>query len=295
MQWSTITTILTLLLLNTSQASAFSIARVWASFYSECPSDNSASTPTIPDDTDEPSSSSSSSSNDNILAHFFASFFQRTDDQSATVVVDVYSGTCQAFPVGRRYDADALAFNAEAVYTGPYDRCNITVHEVPGCVDKPLIEVPIQDGSAESQCTERVFSSLSQMWILLHCETDKKSSSSVGGSSSSSKISSTSSGGQQTPSQQAQSQDQSSSSSSSSASALSDPTTPNIPDIPNIPAIPDIPKLQPTIFSKLHATLENATATNATTLGAIGANSTSRVLSRTMRLRRAARNRLSNW
>ncbi|OJK04723.1 hypothetical protein ASPACDRAFT_56173 [Aspergillus aculeatus ATCC 16872] len=295
MQWSTITTILTLLLLNTTQASAFSIARVWASFYSECPADSSE-TPAPSSPSDDPTTSNTNS----ILANFFASFFQRTEDQSATVVIDVYSGTCQAFPVGRRYNADAISFNAEAVYTGPYDRCNVTVHEVPGCVDAPLIEVPIQaDGSAAATCTEREFHSLSQMWILLHCETDKKSSSSsssssstgtsIGKSSSTTTSSSGSSSGQQKPSQQAQphggDHDESQSQSSSS-------TDPKIPDIPAIPAIPDIPKLQPTIFSKLHAALENVTA--ATNAGAGKANSTAPVLSRSMRLRRAARTRLSN-
>ncbi|RAL17098.1 uncharacterized protein BO97DRAFT_83553 [Aspergillus homomorphus CBS 101889] len=288
MQWSTITTILTLLLLNSSRASAFSIARVWASFYSECPAtDPDSTTDPTPDDIDtdtDTDTDAATTYSHSFLSNFFASFFQRTEDQSATVVVDIYSGTCQSLPVGRRYNADAISFNAESLYSGPYDHCNVTLHEVPGCVDKPLVEVPFQDGSAEAECTEREFTPLSQMWILLHCETDRspiRTGSTGKGSSSSS------SGGQQKPSQQSQS-------SSSSSSSSSDPSTPNIPNIPEIPAIPDIPKLQPTLFSKLHAALENATATNATAPGAVSANSTGPVLSRAMRLRRAARTRLSN-
>ncbi|RAH44793.1 uncharacterized protein BO95DRAFT_482885 [Aspergillus brunneoviolaceus CBS 621.78] len=294
MQWSTITTILTLLLLNTTQSSAFSIARVWASFYTECPADDSSSdTPAPSSPSDDPTTTSTSNTN-SVLANFFASFFQRTDDQSATVVIDVYSGTCQAFPVGRRYNADAISFNAEAVYTGPYDRCNVTVHEVPGCVDAPLIEVPIQaDGSAAATCTEREFHSLSQMWIMLHCETDKKSSStgtSIGKSSTTTTTTSSGGGsGQQKPSQQAQPHGDDDDDDDESQSQSSSSTDPKIPEIP---AIPDIPKLQPTIFSKLHAALENVTA--ATNAGAGKANSTAPVLSRSMRLRRAARTRLSN-
>ncbi|PYH83205.1 hypothetical protein BO82DRAFT_412194 [Aspergillus uvarum CBS 121591] len=296
MQWTTITTILTLLLLNTTQASAFSIARVWASFYSECPADD--------DSSDTPSDDPTETSNSNsILSNFFASFFQRTDDQSATVVIDVYSGTCQAFPVGRRYNADAISFNAEALYTGPYDKCNVTLHEVPGCVDAPLVEVPIQDGSAAATCTEREFHSLSQMWILLHCEPNTKSSTTSTGTSSSKSTTTTTTGGgsgQQKPSQQAQPHDDEDEDDDDDEpqSSSSTSTDPKIPTIPDIPAIPDIPKLQPTIFSKLHAALENATtATNTTAApgaGAVKTNSTAPALSRSMRLRRAARTRLSN-
>ncbi|PYI29862.1 hypothetical protein BP00DRAFT_223942 [Aspergillus indologenus CBS 114.80] len=306
MQWTTITTILTLLLLNTTQASAFSIARVWASFYSECPADDSSSDTPAPSPSDDPAETSNSNSN-SILSNFFASFFQRTDDQSATVVIDVYSGTCQAFPVGRRYNADAISFNAEALYTGPYDKCNVTLHEVPGCVDAPLVEVPIQDGSAAATCTEREFHSLSQMWILLHCETDKKAATTSTGTSSSKSSSSTTTtsggSGQQKPSQQAQphdgeDEDEDDDDDEPQSSSSSTSTDPKIPTIPDIPAIPDIPKLQPTIFSKLHAALENATAATNTTAapgaGAVKTNSTAPVLSRSMRLRRAARTRLSN-
>jgi hypothetical protein len=48
--------------------------------------------------------------------------------------------------------------------------CNITVHEVPECIDPPLISKELRNGVEVSQCEPRSFAAYSEVWIQLVCD-----------------------------------------------------------------------------------------------------------------------------
>lgn len=52
--------------------------------------------------------------------------------------------------------------------TGP--SCNITVHEVPECIDLPLINKELRQGVEVSQCEPRSFAAYSEVWLQLVCD-----------------------------------------------------------------------------------------------------------------------------
>jgi hypothetical protein len=43
------------------------------------------------------------------------------------------------------------------------------VHEVAGCIDPPLIEAPIKNRDAQSECTPRNFVAFDDVWVRLDC------------------------------------------------------------------------------------------------------------------------------
>ncbi|KAJ5553607.1 hypothetical protein N7494_002985 [Penicillium frequentans] len=48
--------------------------------------------------------------------------------------------------------------------------CNITIHEVPECIDEPLLNKELHNGVEVSECHERNFAAYSDVWVQLVCE-----------------------------------------------------------------------------------------------------------------------------
>lgn len=68
-------------------------------------------------------------------------------------------------------DAELLSQESGDPYppeTGP--NCNITVHEVPECIDPPLISKTLRNGVGVSQCEPRSFAAYSEVWLQLVCD-----------------------------------------------------------------------------------------------------------------------------
>ncbi|RHZ61974.1 hypothetical protein CDV55_106863 [Aspergillus turcosus] len=91
-------------------------------------------------------------------------------------------GTCAPIYVPLSYGAEVthMSFDAEVEVdaTGPEaEKCTISVHEVPGCVDPPLLEEEVEHGFASSDCVPRNFVSYNQVWVRLDCEDAKVQSS----------------------------------------------------------------------------------------------------------------------
>ncbi|KAJ5627752.1 hypothetical protein N7490_009980 [Penicillium lividum] len=53
--------------------------------------------------------------------------------------------------------------------------CNITIHEVPECIDEPLLTKELHNGVAVSECHERNFAAYSDIWVQLVCEGEEDS------------------------------------------------------------------------------------------------------------------------
>jgi hypothetical protein len=64
---------------------------------------------------------------------------------------------------------DYLSVDAELLIIEPGTQCNVTVHEVPGCDDPPLLQTPLQNGLAHSDCVERNFITYTAVWVRLDC------------------------------------------------------------------------------------------------------------------------------
>ena len=89
--------------------------------------------------------------------------------------LDLKAGTCQGVAISSLPDhhiqkVDHVSVDAELFWSEPFDRCNITVHEVPGCVDPPIIKKGIQHRVGVSECAKRKFSPFNQVWLKLDCE-----------------------------------------------------------------------------------------------------------------------------
>ncbi|KAF7166490.1 hypothetical protein CNMCM6106_002301 [Aspergillus hiratsukae] len=67
-----------------------------------------------------------------------------------------------------------MSFDAEVEVdvTSSAEKCTIAVHEVPGCVDPPLLQEEVEHGFASSDCVPRNFVSYNQVWVRLDCEDD---------------------------------------------------------------------------------------------------------------------------
>ncbi|KAJ5901870.1 hypothetical protein N7495_002398 [Penicillium taxi] len=142
-------TLISLILLS-APIHAITTARVWTHFYPSCP--------------ENPYSDLSTYEN-----------YEET-----TAPIEVSLGQCASVVVPSHQRNLVGAVSLDAEYTtrklgqpfpedGPI--CNITLHEVPDCVDKPLITRGLPEGVEVSQCTERHFT-WSQVWVKLVCETD---------------------------------------------------------------------------------------------------------------------------
>ncbi|CEO59362.1 hypothetical protein PMG11_04039 [Penicillium brasilianum] len=125
-------------------------ARVWAHFYPNCPG--------------EPFSNLDTYENYEETAPSLVI----TTGMCANVGVPSYEhNLVSAISV----DAELLSQDSGRPYppqTGP--RCNITVHEVPECIDPPLINKELSQGVEISQCEPRSFAAYSEIWLQLVCD-----------------------------------------------------------------------------------------------------------------------------
>ncbi|KAE8353630.1 hypothetical protein BDV28DRAFT_147873 [Aspergillus coremiiformis] len=133
------------LLANSSVTSALSAARVWANFSPQCPADDHSSYPDDPD----------------LKLH-----------EEFTTAVDVVAGKCQGVPVPLRYtlEVDHISIDAELFWQETLDQCSISVYELPGCGEPPLIKKEVGNGKVISECEERKFAAFTQVWVQLECE-----------------------------------------------------------------------------------------------------------------------------
>lgn len=63
-----------------------------------------------------------------------------------------------------------MAVELELLNVTPFQQCNVTLHEVAGCIDEALLTAPVKDRRARSGCTERNFGAWSDVWVQLDCE-----------------------------------------------------------------------------------------------------------------------------
>ncbi|KAJ5204639.1 uncharacterized protein N7498_005518 [Penicillium cinerascens] len=140
--------IITLALLTTPIYAATS-ARVWAHFYPNCPG--------------EPFSDMAS----------YENYEETVPSQDITV------GECANINVPSyehnlvsaiSVDAEMLSREHNNYFFSDGANCNITVHEVPECVDPPLITKEIRNGVEVSQCESRNFAAWSEVWVQLICD-----------------------------------------------------------------------------------------------------------------------------
>lgn len=113
-----------------------------------------------------------------IWTHFYPSCSTSSSFSEAGLtppLVDVLAGTCTEVttPSPDSDQVDYISIDAELVVVAQpsqSQQCNVTVHEVPGCVDPPLIEAPVRDDRrATSGCAERNFKAYSAVWVRLDC------------------------------------------------------------------------------------------------------------------------------
>ncbi|KAI9931929.1 hypothetical protein ASPWEDRAFT_27787 [Aspergillus wentii DTO 134E9] len=128
-------------LLFLTHTHALTTARVWTHFYPSCPTDNDP----------------------NMAAYETA--------ELSPPEIDIHAGTCQgiATPSIYRNAVNHVSIDAEIFWAEPFDTCNITVHEVPECIDPPLIVKEIRNRVAVSECERRNFAAYSQVWVKLEC------------------------------------------------------------------------------------------------------------------------------
>ncbi|KAL1856700.1 hypothetical protein Plec18167_002420 [Paecilomyces lecythidis] len=138
----------TTLLFTTQHVSALNGARIWTHFYPACSVDG--------------------------ITPGYSSLMSPQ--------ADIRSGVCHEVPTPLSDDAkvSSLSVDAEALIAEAGTHCNVTVHEVPGCIDPPLVTASIRDGRAHSGCVERNFVTYSAVWVRLDCGQAKEELPSAG-------------------------------------------------------------------------------------------------------------------
>ncbi|KAJ5770950.1 uncharacterized protein N7511_003001 [Penicillium nucicola] len=130
---------------------AQTVARVWTHFYPNCPGDA------------------------------FSKLDTYENYEETAPAKDITVGSCESIPVPSyehsivsaiSIDGELLSHNHDLPFLEGGSGCNITVHEVPECIDPPLITKEIRDGVAVTQCEERGFAAYSQVWVNLVCDKD---------------------------------------------------------------------------------------------------------------------------
>lgn len=139
----------TLFLLSTP-ISANTIARVWTHFYPNCPGEPFSNLDT------------------------YENYEETAPSQDITV------GRCAniGVPSYEHNLVSAISVDSELISHEkghPYPpeggpKCNITVHEVPECIDPPLITQELRNGVEVSDCKPRQFAAYSEVWLKLVCE-----------------------------------------------------------------------------------------------------------------------------
>ncbi|KAJ5917377.1 hypothetical protein N7466_010931 [Penicillium verhagenii] len=142
-------TLKTLILLSTPIHAA-TTARVWTHFYPSCPG--------------EP----------------FADLSTYENYEETVRTTKVPAGTCTqvGVPSYEHNLVSAISIDAELLSNEkghPFPpenspNCNITIHEVPECIDDPLLSKELHGGVEVSECHERNFVAYSDVWIQLVCE-----------------------------------------------------------------------------------------------------------------------------
>lgn len=134
-----------------STISAESVARVWTHFYPNCPGDAFSKLDTYENyEENAPSQDITVNSCKNIAVPSY--------EHSLVSAMSV--------------DAELLSHNHNLPFLSGGSGCNITIHEVPGCIDPPLITKEIRNGVAVSQCEQRSFAAYSQVWVNLICDAE---------------------------------------------------------------------------------------------------------------------------
>ncbi|KAJ5578352.1 uncharacterized protein N7459_007316 [Penicillium hispanicum] len=139
----------TLFLLSTP-IYATTTARVWTHFFPSCPG--------------EPFSDLST--------------YENYEETAPSQVVPVGSCANIGVPSYEHNLVSAISVDGELISNEPGHpfppedgpSCNVTLHEVPGCVDPPLITKPLHDGVEVSKCESRRFAAYSEVWVKLVCE-----------------------------------------------------------------------------------------------------------------------------
>ncbi|CAI7626766.1 unnamed protein product [Penicillium viridicatum] len=132
--------------LLSSTIHAQSIARVWTHFYPNCPGEAFTKLDTYEN------------------YHVSGPSQDITIDSCKSFAVPSYEhNLVSAISV----DAELLSHNHDLPFLEGGSGCNITVHEVPGCIDPPLISKEIRNGVEVSQCEPR-----HQVWVNLVCDSD---------------------------------------------------------------------------------------------------------------------------
>ncbi|KAJ5871939.1 uncharacterized protein N7529_004292 [Penicillium soppii] len=144
------TSFLSLSLLS-STISAQTTARVWTHFYPNCPGEPFSKLDTYENyEENAPSQDITINSCKNIAVPSY--------ERSIVSAISV--------------DAELLSHNHDLPFLEGGSGCNVTIHEVPECIDPPLISQEIRNGVEISQCEQRQFAAYSQVWINLVCDED---------------------------------------------------------------------------------------------------------------------------
>lgn len=146
--------ILTLALLTTPIYAATS-ARVWAHFYPSCPGDP------------------------------FSDLATYENYEETIPSIEIKAGECTNIAVpsyehnlvsSMSVDAELLSLEHNGSFSSDNTNCNITVHEVPECVEPPLIVKEMHNGVEVSECAARRFAAFSEVWLQLVCDDAGKAS-----------------------------------------------------------------------------------------------------------------------
>ncbi|KAA8651746.1 hypothetical protein EYZ11_000031 [Aspergillus tanneri] len=101
-------------------------------------------------------------------------------ESPTTVYSEIGYNTCVSVPVPRRHtqlEVNHVSIGAEMFMLnhqfGVHDQCNLTLHELPGCEQRPLIEKDIRSGRPVGDCEQRSFLAFNQVWLKLSCQDER--------------------------------------------------------------------------------------------------------------------------
>ncbi|RHZ54462.1 uncharacterized protein CDV56_105436 [Aspergillus thermomutatus] len=127
-----------------ASSSTTTTARIWTEFFPSCPIDR---------------------------VHPSSDDLPHEEFISAT---NISPGTCAAVFVPLSYGPEVTHLSFAAEVESAAGNCTIAVHEVPGCVDPPLLEEEVEHGFAVSDCVPRNLLAYNQVWAKLDCEEDEE-------------------------------------------------------------------------------------------------------------------------
>ncbi|OKL63731.1 hypothetical protein UA08_00906 [Talaromyces atroroseus] len=136
------------------------------------PSSSSIRTPSSSSASVLPSSSSSSSIPSERSQ--FRSLLAARSTEKTTIrspAVNITQGQCQPVHIATstHLNSRSVSVEAELINVLPFQQCNITVHEVAGCIDPPLVVAPVKNRDARSACKPRNFDAFDDVWVKLDC------------------------------------------------------------------------------------------------------------------------------